>query len=83
MKADTKSLQDELLETTRAIDMASNPFIIALANGTASRDALRRYAIDTYLLAYFFRSAWRRWRQSATTRKSGSSSSTICSKKTA
>ena len=54
MKADTKSLQDELLETTRAIDMASNPFIIALANGAASRDALRRYAIDTYLLAYFF-----------------------------
>lgn len=54
MKADTETLAGELLLTTRSIDMRSNPFLVALAAGTASRDAIRRYAIGTYLLAHFF-----------------------------
>ena len=54
MKADTKPFQDELLETTAAIDMRSHPFVAALAKGVLPRDALRRYTIDLYLLAYFF-----------------------------
>src|SRR6185295_16389588 len=54
MKADTDSFAAELLLTTRALEMDANPFLVALAGGTASREAVRRYAIETYLLAFFF-----------------------------
>jgi pyrroloquinoline-quinone synthase len=34
--------------------MGTNPFIAALADGTCSREAIRRYAIETYVLSFTF-----------------------------
>jgi pyrroloquinoline-quinone synthase len=54
MKTATESLAGELLGAVRALDIAAHPFMIALANGSASRDSIRRYAIETYVLSSTF-----------------------------
>ena len=54
MKTATESLAEELAREPRALDLAANPFLAALANGSCPRDAIRRYAIDTYVLSSTF-----------------------------
>ena len=51
---DTDSLADQLAREPRALNMAANPFVAALADGTCSRDAIRRYATETYVLSSTF-----------------------------
>lgn len=51
---DTESLVEELTRETGTINIGANPFLRALAGGTASRHAIRRYAIETYVLSSTF-----------------------------
>src|SRR5437867_7280410 len=54
MKMDTESLAEELAREPRALDMAANPFLAALAAGRCPREAIRRYAVDTVVLSSTF-----------------------------
>jgi pyrroloquinoline-quinone synthase len=54
MKMATESLVEELAYPIRTINIGANPFLVALAEGTCPRDAIRRYAIETYVLSSMF-----------------------------
>jgi pyrroloquinoline quinone (PQQ) biosynthesis protein C len=54
MQMDTESLLEELTRETRTMNIGANPFLTALADGTCSRDAIRRYAVETYVLSSTF-----------------------------
>ncbi len=54
MQTATESLAEELARAPLELDMRENPFIAALARGDCSRDTIRRYAIDTYVLSAGF-----------------------------
>lgn len=54
MKMDTESLVEELVRVPREMNMGAHPFLTALAGGTCPRQAIRRYAVETYVLASAF-----------------------------
>jgi len=54
MKTATESLVEELMRGPRTMNIGAHPFLVMLANGTCSRNSIKRYAIETYVISSNF-----------------------------